>query len=126
MSVAAQRAAAVPHVEAGFGLRLLTLAHVFTDLNQGVLPVMIPFLVTQRHLSLAAAAMLVLAANLLGSVVQLIFGHLSDRNSTAWVIPAALVVATAGTALIGVAPNMPLMLGGAMLSGFGVAAFHRS
>ncbi|HTU71853.1 MAG TPA: MFS transporter [Candidatus Baltobacteraceae bacterium] len=106
------------------GLRLLMLAHVFTDLNQGVLPVMIPFLVTQRHLTLAAAATLVLAANLLGSVVQLIFGHLSDRRSTAWVIGAALVVASAGTALIGLAPTLPLMLAGAMLSGFGVAAFH--
>jgi MFS transporter, FSR family, fosmidomycin resistance protein len=106
------------------GLRLLTLGHVFNDLNQGVLPVMIPFLVTQRHLSLAVAATLVLAANLLGSVVQLIFGHLSDRRSTAWVIPAAIVVATAGTATIGLAPSLPLMLAGAVLSGFGVAAFH--
>lgn len=110
--------------ETGSGLRLLTLAHVFTDLNQGVLPVMIPFLVTQRHLTLAVAATLVLAANLLGSVVQLIFGHLSDKKSTAWVIPASLIVATGGTALIGLAPTMPLMLAGAMLSGFGVAAFH--
>ena len=67
------------------GLRLLTVAHGFTDLNQGVLPVMIPFLVTQRHLTLAVAATLVLASNLLGSVVQLAFGHLSDRRTTTWV-----------------------------------------
>jgi MFS transporter, FSR family, fosmidomycin resistance protein len=106
------------------GLRLLTAAHVMNDLNQGVLPAMIPLLVTHRHLSLATAALLVLAANLLGSVVQLGFGYLSDKRSSAWVIPAALVVATAGTALIGLAPTLPLMLLGAMLSGFGVAAFH--
>ncbi len=106
------------------GLRLLTLGHVFNDLNQGVLPVMIPFLITQRHLSLAVAATLVLASNLFGSVVQLGFGHLSDRRPTTWVIPAAIVVATAGTAVVGVAPSLPLMLAGAMLAGFGVAAFH--
>lgn len=106
------------------GLRLLTVAHGFTDLNQGVLPVMIPFLVTQRHLTLAVAATLVLAANLLGSVVQLGFGHLSDRRSTTWVIPAALALAATGTALIGLAPTFPLMLAGAMLMGFAVAAFH--
>jgi MFS transporter, FSR family, fosmidomycin resistance protein len=105
-------------------LRLLTVAHGFNDLNQGVLPVMIPFLVTQRHLTLAVAATLVLASNLLGSVVQLGFGHLSDRRSTAWVIPAALVVASMGTALVGLAPNFTLMLAGAMLMGFAVAAFH--
>ena len=106
------------------GLRLLTIAHAFTDLNQGVLPVMIPFLVTQRHLTLAVAATLVLASNLLGSAVQLGFGHLSDKYPTAWVIPAAVVVAAGGTALVGLAPTLPLMLGGAMLMGFAVAAFH--
>jgi FSR family fosmidomycin resistance protein-like MFS transporter len=106
------------------GLRLLTVAHAFTDLNQGVLPVMIPFLVAQRHLSLTLAATLVLAANLLGSVVQLAFGHLSDKYPTAWVIPAAVVVAAGGTALVGLAPTLPLMLAGAMLMGFAVAAFH--
>jgi FSR family fosmidomycin resistance protein-like MFS transporter len=116
--------AVIPEVHDRPGLRLLTAAHVMNDLNQGVLPAMIPLLVTHRHLSLAMAATLVLAANLLGSVVQLFFGYLSDKKSTAWVIPAALVVATGGTALIGLAPNLPVMLIGAMLSGFGVAAFH--
>ena len=106
------------------GLRLLTVAHGFTDLNQGVLPVMIPFLVTQRHLTLAVAATLVLAANLLGSVVQLAFGHLSDRYPTAWIIPSGLALAAVGTALVGLAPTLPLMLAGAMVMGFAVAAFH--
>ena len=106
------------------GLRLLTLAHTFVDLNQGVLPAMIPFIVTQRHLSLAVAATLVLASNLLGSLVQLLFGHLSDRHTTTWIIPAGLVVASAGTALVGLAPTLPLMLAGAMVMGFAVAAFH--
>jgi MFS transporter, FSR family, fosmidomycin resistance protein len=104
------------------GLRLLTLAHMMNDLNQGVLPAMIPLLATQRHLTLATAALLVLASNLLGSVVQLGFGYLSDKRPTAWVIPAALFVATGGTAIVGLAPNLPVMLLGAMLAGFGVAA----
>jgi len=106
------------------GLRLLTVAHFVNDMNQGVLPAMIPWLVLHWHLSLAVAATLVLAANLFGSVVQPLFGYLSDKHTTAWVIPAAIVVATAGTTMIGFAPTLPLMLVGAMLSGFGVAAFH--
>ena len=126
MTAIAAAAPVHPDIEAADrpGLRLLTAAHMMNDLNQGVLPAMIPLLASQRHLSLAAAATLVLAANLLGSVVQLGFGYLSDKRATTWVIPAALVVATAGTALIGFAPTLPLMLLGAMLSGFGVAAFH--
>jgi len=103
---------------------LITTAHLFNDLNQGVLPAMIPWLVMHQHLSLAVAATLVLAANILGSVVQPLFGYLSDKHATAWVIPTALVVATAGIALIGLSTSLPVMLAGAALSGFGVAAFH--
>ena len=104
-------------------LRLLTFAHLVNDLNQGVLPVMVAFL-NHHGLSLALAATLTLAANLLGSIIQPLFGYLSDKRTTPWVIPAAVVVSTAGTALIGIAPSLPLMLTGAVISGFGVAAFH--
>ncbi|HET9029514.1 MAG TPA: MFS transporter [Candidatus Aquilonibacter sp.] len=113
-------------IEAGdrSGLLLLTAAHLVNDINQGVLPVMIPWLITHRGLNLATAATLVLAANLFGSVVQPLFGYLSDKKSTAWVIPAAILLATGGTALIGIAQTLPLMLAGAVVSGIGVAAFH--
>lgn len=106
------------------GLLLLTAAHLINDINQGVLPAMIPWLVAHRGLNLATAATLVLAANLFGSVVQPLFGYLSDKKSTAWVIPAAILLATGGTALIGLAHTLPLMLAGAVVSGVGVAAFH--
>lgn len=106
------------------GLFLLTAAHVVNDMNQGVLPAMIPWLVTHRGLSLALAATLTLAANLFGSVVQPLFGYISDKRSSALVIPAAVILATGGTAIIGFAPTLPLMLAGAVVSGIGVAAFH--
>ena len=106
------------------GIGLLAVAHVFNDANQSVLPAIIPWLLVHRGLSLTAAATLVLAMNLSSSIVQPLFGHLSDRRSLAWVIPAALLLATAGTAGIGFSPTMPLMLAGALLSGIGIAAFH--
>jgi FSR family fosmidomycin resistance protein-like MFS transporter len=62
--------------------------------------------------------------NLSSSVVQPLFGHLSDRRSLAWVIPLSLLLATFGTAVIGFAPSMPIMIVGALISGIGVAAFH--
>ncbi len=106
------------------GLLLLTAAHLMNDINQGVLPAMIPWLVAHRGLSLTLAATLTLAANLFGSVVQPLFGYLSDKRSSAWVIPVAVLFATSGTALIGIAPTLPVMLAGAVISGIGVAAFH--
>jgi FSR family fosmidomycin resistance protein-like MFS transporter len=106
------------------GIGLLSLAHVINDANQSALPAIIPWLIAHRGLSLTASATLVLAMNLSSSVVQPLFGHLSDRRSLAPVIPASLFLATLGTAVIGFAPSMGLMLAGALLSGIGVAGFH--
>jgi MFS transporter, FSR family, fosmidomycin resistance protein len=105
-------------------LRLLAVAHLVNDSNQSALPVIIPWLVTHRGLSLAAAASLVLAMNLSSSVVQPLFGYLSDRRSLAWTIPLAMLVATTGVAAIGIAPTLPFMLAASLLSGIGSAAFH--
>lgn len=103
---------------------LLTIAHVFNDANQSVVPALLAFLVGHHGFSLASAATLVLAMNLSSSVVQPLFGWLSDKRPMPWVIPVALVVASTGTGLIGVAPNLPLMLLAALVAGIGVAAFH--
>ena len=106
------------------GIRLLSVAHVINDANQSALPALIPWLVTHHGLSLATAATLVLAMNLSSSIVQPLFGYLSDKRSVAWTIPVSVVLASFGTALIGLAPTLPLMLAGALVSGIGVAAFH--
>lgn len=106
------------------GIALLSLAHVANDANQSVLPALIPWLIAHRGLSLTAAATLVLAMNLSSSVIQPLFGHLSDRRSLVWVIPAGLILATAGMSAVGFASSMPLMFLGALVSGVGVAAFH--
>jgi MFS transporter, FSR family, fosmidomycin resistance protein len=106
------------------GITVLSVAHLVNDANQSALPAIIPWLVTHHGLSLAAAASLVLAMNLSSSIVQPLFGYLSDRRSMIWVIPAAMFLATAGVAMIGLSPSLPFMLVGALVSGIGVAAFH--
>jgi FSR family fosmidomycin resistance protein-like MFS transporter len=106
------------------GIALLTVAHVANDANQSAIPSLLPFLIGHHGLSYATAASLVLAMNLSSSIVQPLFGHLSDRRSMAWVIPTSLVLASAGAASIGLAPNFSWMLLGALISGIGIAAFH--
>ncbi len=121
-TLVAERVAPVPLDRPG--IALLSLAHVANDANQSVLPAIIPWLIVHRGLSLTAAATLVLAMNLSSSVVQPLFGHISDRKSLVWVIPISLLLATFGTAAIGFAPSLPFMFLGALISGIGVAAFH--
>ena len=102
----------------------LVLAHTATDINQGALPVLLPFLIAEHHVNYAAAATVVFAANIMSMVAQPCFGYLSDRRSRPWLIPMAMLCAGAGVSLTGVVPSFSLGVLVVALSGIGVAAFH--
>jgi len=106
------------------GMAVLSLAHMFTDVCQGSVPALLPFLIAERHLSYAAASALVLAATVASSVIQPVFGHLSDRRSLPVLMPAGLACGAVGIALVGVAPTYGALFAAIALSGVGVAAFH--
>ncbi|MGB3634605.1 MAG: MFS transporter [Rubrobacteraceae bacterium] len=102
----------------------LSAGHLFTDVNQGAVAALIPFLISERGLSLAAAGTLVLAATVSSSIVQPLFGIFSDRQPIPALMPLGLLMAGVGIALVGVAPSYPLILLCVVFSGIGVAAFH--
>jgi MFS transporter, FSR family, fosmidomycin resistance protein len=105
-------------------MSVLSAGHLFTDLNQGAVAALLPFLVAERGLSLAAAGALVLAATVSSSVVQPLFGVFSDNRPLPALMPLGVLLAGVGMALVGVAANYPLILLCVVLSGIGVAAFH--
>ncbi len=105
-------------------MAVLSAGHLFTDVNQGAVAALIPFLVVERGLSLAAAGTLVLAATLSSSIVQPIFGYLSDHRPLPVLMPLGVLLGGLGIALVGVAPSYPLILACVVVSGLGVAAFH--
>ncbi len=102
----------------------LSAGHMFTDLSQGSVPALLPFLISKDHLGYAAASALVLAATISSSVIQPLFGHVSDRLSLPWLMPLGPVIGGLGIALAGVAPSYGLTFAAIVLSGIGVAAFH--
>jgi FSR family fosmidomycin resistance protein-like MFS transporter len=102
----------------------LSAGHLFTDLNQGAVAALLPFLVAERGLTLAAAGALVLAATVSSSVVQPLFGIFSDNRPLPALMPLGVLLAGIGMALVGVAPSYPLIFLCVILSGIGVAAFH--
>ena len=103
---------------------LLATGHGSVDLYQGVVPVLVPFMVAQRGYDYVAVSGFVLAASVLSSVVQPLFGMLTDRRQLRWVIPASMVITGLGVALIGVVHSYPATLAVIALSGVGVAGFH--
>ncbi len=103
---------------------LLSAGHLFTDLNQGALPAILPFMITEYNLSYAAAAGLVFAANFVSSVVQPLFGYLADRVSKPWLMPSGILLAGAGLAVTGFLSNYWMLFAAVTVSGIGIAAFH--
>ncbi len=102
----------------------LSAGHLFTDVSQGSVPALLPFLISQHHLNYAAASALVLAATISSSVIQPLFGHVSDRISLPWLMPLGPALGGLGICLAGFAPSYALTFAAIVLSGIGVAAFH--
>jgi MFS transporter, FSR family, fosmidomycin resistance protein len=105
-------------------MAVLAAGHGVNDMSAGGIPALLPFLVTQRHLSYAAAAGLVLAFTIASSIGQPAFGHLADRAPQTRLMAAGMVLSGLGIGLIGVVPGYPLILAACVLSGVGVAAYH--
>ena len=103
---------------------LIAISHAVDDIYQGAVPALLPFFVADRHYSYAAATGLIFALTAFSSVIQPVFGALTDRHHLFWLVPVGLSVAGIGVALSGLTPNYPLTFLVIALAGIGVAAFH--
>ncbi len=83
-----------------------------------------PFFVAERAYSYAAVSGVVLAASVLSSVAQPLFGVLTDRRAVPWLLPVSTLLAGLGIALSGVSDSYAVTLAAVALSGVGVAAYH--
>lgn len=103
---------------------LAALGHLFTDLNQGAVPALLPFFISEYQLSYASAAGLVAALSIASTVIQPVFGFYADRLSKPWLIPAGVAVAGCGVAFCTLLPDYWFAVSMIVLSGIGIAAFH--
>jgi FSR family fosmidomycin resistance protein-like MFS transporter len=106
------------------GLAALASGHAAADLCQGSVPALIPFLISQRGYSYGAAGVLLLAVTVGSSIIQPLFGAMSDRLSMWWLMPVGVTLAAIGIAGAGVAPSFGLTAAAVGVGGLGVAAFH--
>ncbi|MDI7258842.1 MAG: MFS transporter [Thermodesulfobacteriota bacterium] len=105
-------------------LALLSTAHFVTDLNQGALPALLPFFKEAFQLSYTTAGTILLLANLTSSIIQPVFGHLSDKRPIGWLLPLSPFIACLGISITGLAPHYLLLLICVIVAGIGVASFH--
>jgi len=105
-------------------LGLLALGHFVTDMNQGSLAAILPFLKSGLGLSYAATGAIVLMANFSSSLIQPLFGYLADQTARRWILPVSVLLSSLGIAFLGLTPSYAAVLGLVAVTGLGAAAFH--
>src|SRR5438067_2315691 len=105
-------------------IAVLAAGHFVIDLNQGALPAILPFLKSAHDLSYAAVGTIVLAATIASSIIQPLFGYLSDLTARRWLLPIAVFLCGAGLAGMGIAPGYSWLLVLVVVMGLGAAAYH--
>ena len=104
-------------------LFLLSFGHMCTDIVQGALPAMLPYLKDKYSLSYTAAGSLLLMAHLTSSVIQPVFGYLTDRRPFPVLLAIGCLVSGIGIALVPFSPGFSWLVAFVIFMGLGTAAF---
>jgi FSR family fosmidomycin resistance protein-like MFS transporter len=102
----------------------LSAGHFATDFSNGMLPALLPFLVTRFGLNYTQVGALMLVSALASSIIQPLFGLWSDRRGAVWLLPVGVFLAGTGMGLAAAAPTYALCLVFVTVSGLGTAAYH--
>ena len=105
-------------------LALLAVGHMTTDVYQGSVPALLPFLKDAFQLNYTQTGTIVLAMQVASSLIQPLFGYLADRAERIWLMPAGVAVAALGITLMGAAPSYTACLLMITVGSLGIAAFH--
>lgn len=105
-------------------LLILSLGHLTTDIYQSSLPAILPFLKEKLDLSYTSAGIIVMASSISSSVIQPLFGFLSDKKEKPILLPLGCFFAGAGFSLIALSSSYAVILALVILSGLGVASYH--
>jgi FSR family fosmidomycin resistance protein-like MFS transporter len=105
-------------------LFLLSFGHMCTDMVQGALPALLPYLKDCYSLSYTVTGSILLAAHLTSSVIQPLFGYYTDRRPFPILLSLGCLVSGIGIALIPRAPSLAWLFAFVIFTGLGTAAFH--
>ena len=103
---------------------VLSLGHLYSDINQSILFAVLPFLIATYHYDYTTAAMLVTVSNVFGAFVQPFIGMLSDKKNRLLYMTLSVSLASGGMAVTGFISNSFGLCIVVIISGIGVAMFH--
>jgi len=103
---------------------LISLGHICTDINQGALPALLPFLIAAYDLSYALAAVVMLANSVASALIQPLFGYMGDKINRPWFMSVGILMAASGVSAMGFFKSYGMIIACALITGVGVALFH--
>ena len=102
----------------------LAIGHLVTDLQAGALPIVLPHLKEMFSLTYAQMAAIVLTQNVTSSVIQPVFGYITDKRSLPTLLPYCAALAGAGFAAIGWVSSYAFLLLTVIIIGVSSASYH--
>lgn len=105
-------------------ISVLSSGHALVDVCQGSVPALLPFLIARRGYSYSEATALVLVMTFASSLLQPLFGLITDRRSISWMLPGGILVGGLGIAAVGLVDSFSATLAAVGLAGLGVGAYH--
>ncbi len=105
-------------------LLVLSFGHLATDICQSALPAILPFLKAKLLLSYTMTGVIMLASNITSSVIQPVFGYLSDQKEKAFLLPFGCLCAGLGLSLLPIPDHYEIVLCLVIVSGLGIALYH--
>lgn len=105
-------------------LGLLTSGHFFSDFYGTFLPALLPFILSNMHLSLAAGGLLVMFHSIAANLLQPICGYYVDKSGFSWIILFSVPLSAIFICLSGLVSNYFVLVLFLVISGLGVAIYH--
>lgn len=105
-------------------MTLLSLGHFVTDAYSSFLLPLLPLLTLRLHLSPAQAGLLIPTMMITSSLLQPVFGMISDRYLKRAMSVYGPLIAAVFVSLIGLAQSLPELLACIIIGGIGIGAFH--
>ena len=103
---------------------VISLGHLSCDINGGALPTLLPYLAAVHDFDYQTAGGLMFAYSVASSIVQPVFGLLSDKVRTPIFAPLGVLLAGLGIGLCGLLDSYAAIFAALVLSGIGGALFH--
>lgn len=103
---------------------LISFGHICTDVPQGALPALLPFLVAAYSLSYTLAAVIMLANCLVSALIQPLFGYLGDKIDRPWFMAVGILLSGSGVASMSFFDSYEMIIVCALVTGVGSALFH--